>query len=273
MSIAEMELGNNRAVVAPRVRCGNEEGRLVDRVEMTIRRGIRAEYNLCGPPGCGKTTAIGELARVFADDDRLKLVDDCLTVKSATRRTKLVIFTSRDTSSASAMELASWGKDEWIEYMLARWRGRCSSVMGRVLRDSFAHRLEGNAQLWSVVLDEMAAGQDSLDIRGALRKRVARTAPSSQRHAEWAALCARFLTHQLDGQSELSYSAAEQDFSRLFRHRAVAVLVASDMLVHRLCDLGDTSALDGMWPWELIAETAPGLKQPNRMVKVLESVS
>src|SRR5258706_12557288 len=106
--------------------------------------------------------------------------------------------------------------------------------MGRVLRDSFAYRLEGNAQLWSVVLDEMAVGQDSLDIRAALRKRVARTAPSSQRHAEWAALCARFLTHQLDGQLELSYSAAEQDFSRLFRHRAVRVVIATQNVGHRL---------------------------------------
>src|SRR5712675_373763 len=100
MSIAEMELGHSRAVVAPRVRCGSEEGRLVDRVEVALRRGICAEYNLCGPRGCGKTTAIGELARVFANDDRLKLVDDCLTIKSGTR-TKLVIFTSRDLTSAT----------------------------------------------------------------------------------------------------------------------------------------------------------------------------
>src|SRR2546430_11880830 len=181
MSIAEMELGNNRAVVAPRVRCGNEEGRLVDRVEMTIRRGIRAEYNLCGPPGCGKTTAIGELARVFADDDRLKLVDDCLTVKSATRRTKLVIFTSREPTSASVMELTPWGKDEWIEYMLARWRGRCSSVMGRVLRGSFSDRLEGNAQLLAVGLDEMAVGQDFFGICWAPRERGAPAAARSAR--------------------------------------------------------------------------------------------
>jgi len=38
MSIAEMELGNSRAVVAPRVTCGHEEGRLVDRVESMLRR-------------------------------------------------------------------------------------------------------------------------------------------------------------------------------------------------------------------------------------------
>src|SRR5437867_2253254 len=143
MSIAEMELGNNRAVVAPRVRFGEqvEEVRLVHRVEMTLRRGTSGEYNLCGPAGCGKTTAIGELARVFAADDRLKLVDDCLTVKAGTRRTKLVIFTSRQRISAAAMELAPWGRDEWIEYLLGRWKNRCSSVMGRLLKDDFADRL------------------------------------------------------------------------------------------------------------------------------------
>ena len=48
MSIAEMELDNNRAVVAPRVKFGEhvEEARLVDRVEMMLRRGKSGEYNL-----------------------------------------------------------------------------------------------------------------------------------------------------------------------------------------------------------------------------------
>ncbi|HEV8291536.1 MAG TPA: pentapeptide repeat-containing protein, partial [Tepidisphaeraceae bacterium] len=272
MSIAEMELGNKRAVVAPRVRCGNEEGRLVDRVEMMLRRGTSGEYNLRGPAGCGKSTAIGELARVFGDEDRLKLVDDCRTIKGETRRTKLAIFTSRERTNAAAMELAPWGRDEWIEYTLGRWRGRCSAVMGRVLNDSFADRLEGNAELWAAVLDELAVGGEFLDIRGALRKHLARLAPSSQRHAEWAALCVRFLTHQLNGQLELSYSAGQNDFARLFRHRPVQVLLASDMLVHWLCDVGETKALDGMWPGELVAETALGLKQRSGMAEILESV-
>src|SRR6267142_529412 len=275
MSIAEMERSKNWAVVAPRVRVGEnvEEVRLVDRVELMLRRGIGGEYNLCGPAGCGKTTAMGEMARVFGDDDRLKLVDDCHTVKAETRRTKLVIFTSRQRAIAAAMELAPWGRDEWIEYMLGRWRGSCSSVMGRVLNDSFADRLEGNAELWAAVLDEMAVGGDFLDVRGALRRRVARVALTSQRHAEGAGLCVRVLTHQLpEAQFAMSFLPMEKDFSLLLRHRAVQVLLASDMLVHWLCDVGDTKTLDGKWPVELVTETALGLRQRNGMEQVLESV-
>src|SRR4051812_14093323 len=165
MSIAEKELGERRAVVAPRVLVGQsadhawlvehvemklgraatklyktafedsaDEGRLVDRVEMMLRRGIGGEFNLFGAAGCGKSTAIAELARAFADEDRLKLVDEGQVVKPETRRTKLTIFaTGKRALVSSAMELAPWRRDEWIEYLLARWRGRCTSVMGRVL--------------------------------------------------------------------------------------------------------------------------------------------
>jgi uncharacterized protein YjbI with pentapeptide repeats len=274
MSIAEMELDNGRAVVAPRVRSGNEEGRLIDRVEAMLRKGMRGTFNLCGPAGSGKTTALRELTRVFSDRRELRVIDERHAVQTTWPTEQLVIFASTQPSlGRGRMELACWGRDEWIEYMLARWRGRCSSVMGRVLKDSFADRLAGNPQLWAAVLDEMAIGEDSLDIRGALRKRVARVAPSSQRHAEGAGLCVQWLTHQLaEWQLGDGYSAAEADFSRMIRHRPVQVLLASDMLVHYLCDVGETKALEGMWPVELVAETALGLRQRNGMAEILESV-
>src|SRR5213078_3443176 len=125
MSIAELELDDRRAVVAPRVLVGQsadsvwlvehvemklgreatkqyksafqesaEEGRLVDRVEMMLRRGVTGEFNLYGAGGCGKSTAIAELARAFADEDRLKLVDEWHVIKPETRRTRLMIFTT-----------------------------------------------------------------------------------------------------------------------------------------------------------------------------------
>jgi len=63
------------------------------------------------------------------------------------------------------------------------------------------------------------------------------------------------------GDFPLAFSPEEKGFSRLLRHRSVQVLLASDMLVHWLCDVGDTKALDGKWPVELVTETALGLRQ------------
>src|SRR5580765_365301 len=163
MSIAEMELGNNRAVVAPRVMCAGEEGRLVDRVEIMLRKGIRGTFRLYGPGGCGKTTALRELARAFADYEELKVVDEDSRTETEWPARQLVIFAAQEPIGKYGMELVPWGRDEWIEYTLGRWRSRCSSVMGRVLKDSFAYRLKGSAELWAAALDEMAVGDDSLD--------------------------------------------------------------------------------------------------------------
>jgi uncharacterized protein YjbI with pentapeptide repeats len=275
MSIAEMELGNGRAVVAPRVRLGDgrDQVRLVDWVQTMLSRGIRGEFDLYGMPGSGKSTAMRELACAFCDDDRVSLFDGAEAIKPQTRATELLIYSSDLRVAEMRLELATWGRDDWIEYMLARWRGRCSSVMGRVLKDPFSHWLMGNAQLWAAVLDELAVGEDALDIRSALRRRVARVAPTPQKHAEAAALCVRLLTHQMpELEFKAAFSLQVRDFWGLLRHRSVQLLLASDVLVHWFCDLGDTSALAGRWPPDLLVETAMGLRQRNGMEQVLESV-
>jgi len=270
-----MELSNNRGMVAPRVGLGEagEQVRLVDWVRTMLRRGVEGEYDLYGLPGSGKTTAMHQLERAFWNDDRLSLYDGNESIKPQTRATKLLIYSSDLRAAEMRLELATWGRDDWIEYLLARWRGRCSSVMGRVLKDSFSHWLMGNAQLWAAVLDEMALGEDSLDIRGALRRRVARMAPTPQEHAQAAGLCVRLLTHQMpELEFKAAFSPEVRDFRGLMRHRAVQLLLASDVLVHWLCDLGDTKTLQGRWPPDLLAETALGLRQRNGMEQILESV-
>src|SRR5437879_3852829 len=136
MSIAEMKLGNNRAVVAPRVRSGehSEPMRLVDWVEMMLKRGMRGWFVLHGGPGSGKTTALRELAERFADCQELKLVDEGRGAQGCLPPQALVIFASEQPAPKSGMQLAGWSRDEWIEYMLCRWQSRCKSVMGRVLK-------------------------------------------------------------------------------------------------------------------------------------------
>src|SRR5258705_3198827 len=124
MSIAEMELGNNRAVVAPRVTCGNEEGRLVDRVESMLRRGMRGTFNLCGPAGSGKTTALRELARAFADRVELRVVDERASTQTNWPSRELVIFASTQPSLCNGgMRLSPSDPDDLIEDIAARLRG------------------------------------------------------------------------------------------------------------------------------------------------------
>jgi uncharacterized protein YjbI with pentapeptide repeats len=246
---------------------------LVDHVQSLLRRDLKgAVINLYGPPGSGKSTAIKELAAAFWNDNRLRLMDKDCPPKYPLHDSMLIFTSDERKVGTPALAMAPWSCDELIEYTLARWKDRCKSVMSRVLKDDYLPALGGNPQLWAAVLDALAIGPDYLDIRGALRRRAAHLAPSSQRHADGAALCLEKLTQATaDEPLERSFPADEKSFALLLRHPPMQVLLASDMLVYLLCDSGDAEPLGQHWPPELLRETAHQLHQRDGASAILES--
>src|SRR5947208_174590 len=81
-----------------------------------------------------------ELSLAFAGREEFKVLDEHSRPETKWPTRQLVISATVVPVGKCGLELSPWGRDEWIEYMLARWRVRCTSVMGRVLRDSFADR-------------------------------------------------------------------------------------------------------------------------------------
>jgi hypothetical protein len=72
---------------------------------------------------------------------------------------------------ANPVELAPWGTDELIEYLLAVHPARCAAVMRR-LGDEDRGLFDGLPDLWRVVLDHLAADADLPDARAALRRHL-----------------------------------------------------------------------------------------------------
>ena len=117
---------------------------------------------LVGGAGSGKTTALRHLASLVPPHLKVSFLDEPSpgAIDTAARSRGWVVYTSHSRSSpgdrASNLQLAPWGEDEWIEYLLATDRRLCSSVMARLAAAKpAAAMLGGSPELWRLVLDRM----------------------------------------------------------------------------------------------------------------------
>lgn len=160
-----------RATVRPRVkRKGNDTSFLLeDEIAELVQQGRRGVVLVCGEPGCGKSTAIRHLAAVVSPKDAVRLLDPNpgegelyggMAPAVLSHHTLLVSSTPvAGAITAAEFELVPWGKDEWIEYLLACHPAQCKSVMGRLLADVPTSGSTYSAEIGRVVLDEMAADE------------------------------------------------------------------------------------------------------------------
>src|SRR5262249_17806294 len=111
----------------------DEPIRIEDAVERRIERRDERLLFVVGPPGAGKRTAIEYLRLTFAARDEVSFGDPPGAERNAPREVR--VSAQREPSAdlpRCRLELVPWGRDEWIEYLLARHRAACASVMARV---------------------------------------------------------------------------------------------------------------------------------------------
>ena len=149
--------------VAPRVhsRCTGDVIPLSDEISQLLTVGRSVSVRLDGE---GKTTALGHLASVFADqvsDGRLQLQDK--TIPLGDGDPIVTVFTAQESQADIVFRLATWGQDDFIEYLLAKHPDQCASVMGRLAsaNTGFAN---GSPAIWQLVLDRMAADSQKSDV-------------------------------------------------------------------------------------------------------------
>ncbi len=167
----------SRSAVAPRVslrRLGVAVP-LSDEVEQLLNAGERVAVRIDGE---GKSTALSYLAFLFPlqiADGRLRLEDEAWLLEA--NQTVVTVRTARDAICDVVMRIAPWGRDDFIEYLLAMHPSQCASVMGR-LKHSNANMLfaSGSPAVWRMILDRMASDETQSDIEmivlGELHKRI-----------------------------------------------------------------------------------------------------
>jgi uncharacterized protein YjbI with pentapeptide repeats len=252
-----------RAPVVPRVRAadGGECLPIQNQVDLLLRRcDGRGLVILSGPAGSGKSTALAHLTAVMPSDAPVRTIDNVAGpiwdgVARLARTSLVVAATSEDRTRdcTTKLKMSPWGDDDLIEYLLAAHRPQCQAVMFKVKSYTQHISLDGSPQLWRAVLDTMAADESIGDVATALRQCLAPLLSDTKMTAgrlSLMALCGRASREDL-----LSLNL-DAPASRLVRHRAVQVALASEMIVHGLCDRGPVFGLDRRWPHDLVTETA-----------------
>lgn len=171
----ELSIPPQKAPVTPRVHASAEGEALP--LEHFIRRLLDARSTafvcLYGPPGAGKSTALADLAASMPPQTPLRLLDRPLIGNEGVSRSVLTIYTSHKApaDSDAGFRLSRWTRDHILEYLLATHRGRCRSVMSRLMAfpDGGAS-VGGSAELWRAVLDSMIADDSITTAAVALRR-------------------------------------------------------------------------------------------------------
>jgi uncharacterized protein YjbI with pentapeptide repeats/energy-coupling factor transporter ATP-binding protein EcfA2 len=269
---SESELHHWRAPVRPRV-LSPETGEslpLTDYVAPVLAAEESGAIRLLGPPGSGKTTALGHLAGVvpphmsvsFLDNPHIHSIDAALSGG-------WVVFTSDGPSIpknfATDLHLAPWGDDEWIEYLLACDPQRCADVMARIHRDKAeAARLDGIPEVWRVVLDRMMTDASVAGPRAALRNELASLLPGDDFRAHVEADCfhaiisnqARYPSSRL---TSLRRIGVNEGSARLIRHRPVGLLLAADCVARAVRHPDESDILANALPYDLVRESASSM--------------
>lgn len=252
--------------VRPRVESpeSGESAPLEDRIGPILAGHERGAIRISGPDGSGKSTALAYLARVVPPHMQVAFLDgpDPLAVAEVSAR-GLVVFASEPPCPRllAEMKLTPWGRDEWIEYLLAGDRDLCAPVMERLARhEGEIEFLEGIPELWTIVLDHMAADASVDGPRQALRIELDRVLVDRDFRAliEYDCLDALVLRwKQQPGHTAclLNHEPGES-LLRLIRHRAIQLLLAADRIADELTRGAECRALAGPLPPVLVGEAA-----------------
>jgi uncharacterized protein YjbI with pentapeptide repeats len=281
------------ALVKPRVvpPQGGEAVPLEDAIRPFIEAGRRGVIGIHGPAGSGKTTALRHLATVLPLTPHIQLMDDPpINWPLGGSTGDLIIYASerRDPSPAhlADFDLARWGQDELIEYLLAAHRERCASVIGRLQAAAADGLFADVPEIWRLVLDTMAADETLPNARAALLGYVRTHLADPEAAGQARGYCLAALLGQeeaLDGfLQRLRQRGCKADVRRALRHAAVQTLLAAEQialdlrteqcayLAHRLSRglvqevagrvVGNAPALDGL---RRVVTEGPAAQQPT----------
>jgi uncharacterized protein YjbI with pentapeptide repeats len=271
-----------RAPVRPRVHLpeSGEALPLEDEVRELAESGATGLVRVVGQPGAGKTSALSHLAAVLGDDDRVLLLDDPAPCPPFAPAERLVVFTTsvaRDEPPRACYELAPWGREDLIEYLLATHRPICASVLARLTAADY-QLFGGRPQLWQVVLEQLAADPALPDGRAAFQGFLAAGLADTDLLERTRSVCLNLLTSPdadaLSTAGRLIQAGVGRDLARVLRHRAAQLLVVTERVAADLRGEGACDYLASRLPRDLVRAVAQAVagdaRAPARLHQLLD---
>jgi uncharacterized protein YjbI with pentapeptide repeats len=242
-----------RAPVRPRViaRESGEPLPLEDEIERLLAQDEPKVIAIRGGPGSGKTTALRHLAAAFPGHlHRLKEGDG-----------------DEAFGATVTFDLAPWGRDEVIEYLLAVHKELCAAVMGR-LTDQDHGWIEGVPELWRTILDLLAANPQLSSARAALHHYLSPNQGDTELLAQARRAC---LTYVITPQpntwaalTQLARPGFTQGLMRVLRHAQAQILLAVEQMTVELHGDGGSEDLARGWPRPLVAAMGQAIRGDER---------
>lgn len=244
--------------MAPRVRVSRDGAatKLQERIRQLIEARRVGAVQICGLAGTGKSTALAHLAAVLPLDVNVQLLDRARVdeIREAAERSLVVYAGLQAPGNIAELEMAPWGNEDFIEYLLAVHRPRCKAVMARVLSSTDRAVLGGTPELWRRVLDQMAA-DDFIGPVEALRWVIAAELADPNRRAAAGRFALRLTASGAPSTAGDYEVAVERSaLARLIMHEPVRVFLAADALMTELIGGGGAEVLSSRLPRELIHE-------------------
>lgn len=253
------------AFVRPRVisQRGDAPLLLDEEIRGLIEAGTRGYILIFGPSGAGKTTALQHLASTLRADDRVTLLDEPNPNQLVNSPHGLVICTTwldkpmavLTLPTSASYLLASWNRDDLIEYLLAAHRPRCASVMARIKPADFS-LLGGLPELWRIVLDRLAGDDNLLTVRNALHQFIQEHLSDTDLLERARSACLNAAVSSDNSLTNTLIGLARPGFAnsliRVLRHRAMQILLASERIATDLHGEADCDYLAKRLPRGLV---------------------
>jgi uncharacterized protein YjbI with pentapeptide repeats len=204
---------------------------------------------------------------------------DQITAARAAARTTLVIVTADSADPAwqplDVLELCPWVLMDCMEYMAARHRQQCASVLRRLAADSSIDALKGSPQLLALVMDRMADDPLSEQCSEVLRQFSWHLIPPGPIHDRLMAGSAErlrsggisnWLTNSIAG---LLLGSAQQ---RWWRHEAVQRVFAAEWIANQLCIGNVPDLLKNMVAQPLLTDIVAAVRIRPAAIARLEAI-
>ncbi len=243
---------------------------LVDLIENQIDSKIQ-NIRLIGE---GKSTAIEFLNAHFANDSRIQCLDDQFPIGST--NCDLTVYAYPDGfSSDLEVQLARWGRDDVIEFLMTRSPTRCKSVMERLSKSGDLWLGDGSPRLLSMVLDVMIESDEVLGVESAINVCIDSLDVPESQYQDFVNHCLQ--QHVVDSFPSMFTKAPRHHFPsdemKILSHQTVQFVMAKRLLIQSFENKNVHRLMNSLWPPGLFGLIKPAIEQNESIEDFLNDVA